>query len=92
MVTEGEREMSFRKIIHGLLGHSKKFRRNSKCNGKSVKDLKQRSDVIQSSFWLLLLGEYTRGRGVWTPVGKQCGDGAGIQVRYNDVMGYVMGI
>lgn len=63
MVTEGEREMSFKKIIHGLLGHSKKFRLNSKCNGKSVKDLKQRSDVIQSSFWLLLFGEYTRGVG-----------------------------
>lgn len=47
-------------IILGHLDHNKKFRLNSVCNGKSLKDLKQRSDMIQGSFWLLLLVGYTR--------------------------------
>lgn len=46
MVTEGERKMRFKNDHIGLLDHNKKFRFNSKCNGKPLKDLTQRSDML----------------------------------------------
>lgn len=45
---------------------SVKFRLNSKCDGKLLKDSKQRSSMLQSSFWLLLFGEQLeRGSRQW---------------------------